>query len=237
MHYLRLLGAHLLLSALAFALNSCSKTDSLEVRLTEVKKRRAADLKDALKARNIHSPFQAYLRVFKESLELEVWLQSSDQKAFSLWKTYPILGMSGSLGPKQQEGDRQAPEGFYSTRLDALNPKSKYHLSFNIGYPNAYDLSQGRTGDLIMVHGSDASEGCFAMGDPAIEEIYLLVEQALLEGQKEIPIHTYPFRMENTSFQKYSDSIWLPFWKELRPSYEHFEKRKTIPQAPASLSP
>ncbi len=78
------------------------------------------------------------IRIFKAESELEVW-KAKDDGRFYLFKTYPICSYSGGLGPKIEQGDRQAPEGFYLVSLDQMNPRSKYHLSFNVGFPNAYD--------------------------------------------------------------------------------------------------
>lgn len=152
------------------------------------------------------------IRIIKETRILEVYV--NEQKTWRLAKAYPIVAMSGELGPKTAEGDRQAPEGFYATTLPLLNPRSKFHLSFNVGYPNAYDKSLGRTGSFIMVHGGDRSIGCFAMGDPAIEEIYTLVHQALRAGQTSVPIHIFPFEMTKERLLQEQDSPHYDFWRQ-----------------------
>lgn len=91
-------------------------------------------------------------------------------------RIYPMTATSGTLGPKLREGDRQIPEGVY--RVESLNPNSLYHLSLRLDYPNAFDRARaaedGRTGlgGDIMIHGSDRSVGCIAVGDPAIEELF-----------------------------------------------------------------
>lgn len=95
----------------------------------------------ALMAEKGMTPSQPILiRLFKSEAELEVWKQKDDGHYYLL-KTYPICKYSGGLGPKQKQGDLQAPEGFYVVDRKRLNPKSHYHLSFNIGYPNAFDRS------------------------------------------------------------------------------------------------
>ncbi len=113
------------------------------------------------------------IRLFKEEAELEVWKQDRTGH-FALLKTYPICRWSGDLGPKVREGDRQAPEGFYSISPAQMNPQSAYYLSFNTGFPNAFDKSLGRTGSELMVHGDCSSRGCYAMTDEQIAEIYAL---------------------------------------------------------------
>lgn len=164
----------------------------------------------------------AFIRVFKETKELELWLQTG--QVWKLFRTYPIAAMSGDLGPKLKEGDGQAPEGFYAFTQAKMNPASSYHLSFNIGYPNAYDQHHGRTGSFIMVHGNEVSIGCFAMTDPVIEEIYLVADAALKGGQKEVAVHVFPFRMTDERLEKAKDETTLAFWHELKPGYEAFEK-------------
>ncbi len=195
-------------------------------RLADLKRRRLTGVEAELQAAGFHLGNPAYLRVIKESHELEVWLEKVRGGPFELFKTWPIAFFSGTLGPKTKEGDYQAPEGFYDVVTKRLNPLSKYHLSFNIGYPNAFDLAHQRTGGLIMVHGKDVSIGCFAMTDPVIEEIYLIVEAALDGGQKSVPVHCYPFRMtaERLAQAKADGSPFVDFWTELEPGWRVFEQ-------------
>ncbi len=122
------------------------------------------------------------IRIFKAESELEVW-KAKDDGRFYHFKTYPICSYSGGLGPKLKQGDRQAPEGFYYVNQSQMNPRSKYHLAFNMGYPNAYDRANGRTGAHLMVHGDCSSSGCYAMTDAVMEEIYILAREALAGDQ------------------------------------------------------
>lgn len=163
-----------------------------------------------------------FLRIVKETRVLELRVQEKGK--WRLLKVYPIQAMSGKLGPKTAEGDRQAPEGFYATTRELLNPRSKFHLAFNIGYPNAYDREKGRTGSFIMVHGGDRSIGCFAMGDPAIEEIYTMVHQALQAGQKDVPIQIYPFEMTPERMAQERNSPHYEFWQNLQPGWQHTQQ-------------
>ena len=153
------------------------------------------------------------IRIFKESSELELWLR--DGEGYRKFKTYPICSYSGALGPKLKEGDGQAPEGFYSVSSGQMNPRSRYHLSFNLGFPNTYDRSHKRTGSFLMVHGKCMSVGCYAMTDPAIEEIYLLVEAAHAAGQARVPVHAFPFRMTEEALDAHKDHRWFGFWSNL----------------------
>ena len=132
-----------------------------------------------------------YLRIFKAESELELF--GLHEGRWTLLKTFPICHWSGTLGPKYREGDMQSPEGFYAVDLGRLNPNSTFHLSFNLGFPNAVERAQGRTGSFLMVHGNCVSIGCYAMTDPGIEEIYRLVEAALEAGQAGVPVHAFPF--------------------------------------------
>lgn len=186
-----------------------------------------ARIDGALANKGLSFGSSVYIRIFKEEAELEVWLQHGTQ--YELFKTYPICAESGTLGPKEKEGDAQSPEGFYSVTASKLNPASNYHLSFDIGYPNAYDRSLGRTGSFIMVHGNCVSIGCFAMTDPAIEEIYLLAEGALAKGQKSFAVHVFPFRMTADNTKQHASSRWAPFWSELKGGYDAFEAKHVPP--------
>ncbi len=168
-----------------------------------------------------------FIRIFKLTAELEVWIKVDDY--YQLLKIYPICKQSGTLGPKMKEGDRQGPEGFYSVTRQDMNPNSKYHLSFNLGFPNAYDQIQGYTGSALMVHGGCVSIGCFAMTDSKIDEIYGLVDAAFDGGQQEIPVHIFPFRMNDEMMLKYSDNEWYNFWGNLKEGYDYFEESRMPP--------
>lgn len=165
-----------------------------------------------------------FIRIVKEKQQLELWVQGA--KGWQIKHNYPILAMSGQLGPKTKEGDKQAPEGFYKVTKKLLNPKSRFHLAFNIGYPNAYDQSLNRTGSFIMVHGSKYSIGCFAMGDPAIEEIYTMVATALDKGQAFIPVQIYPFEMDAHRMMTESKNAHYPFWQYLQKGWNYTQKHQ-----------
>ena len=166
-----------------------------------------------------------FIRIIKEDWELELWVKEPDN-TWHVLKTYEIEAMSGELGPKTAEGDEQAPEGFYRVYKSSLNPRSAYHLSFNIGYPNSYDRRLGRTGSYIMVHGSDVSIGCFAMTDPKIEEIYTLVNEAFKAGTTCVPVQVYPFRMTPERMQQEAGNKHIEFWQHLLPGWQYTETNK-----------
>lgn len=169
------------------------------------------------------------VRLFKQEAELEIWKQDRSGR-FALLKTYPICRWSGDLGPKVREGDRQAPEGFYAITPGQMNPQSAYYLSFNTGYPNAYDRSLGHTGSQLMVHGDCSSRGCYAMTDEQIAEIYSLGRESFFGGQKSFQFQAYPFRMTPINMAKHRNNPNMPFWKMIKEGYDHFEVTKQEPK-------
>jgi murein L,D-transpeptidase YafK len=175
-----------------------------------------------------------FLRGFKREGEMELWLHRTDPAGtganWVLLKTYPICAWSGTLGPKLAEGDGQTPEGVYSVGREQLNPTSRFHLSFNLGFPNAHDRAHGRTGSYLMVHGACVSIGCYAMTDVAIEEIYSLVAAALEHGQTSVPVHLFPFRLDADALAAAAESPWHAFWTELAPIYRAFEEQRVPPE-------
>ena len=166
------------------------------------------------------------IRTYKQEAEFEIWKMKSDGQ-YALLKTYPMCRWSGQLGPKLREGDRQVPEGFYTIAPGQMNPNSHYYLSFNVGYPNAYDRALGRTGGDIMVHGICSSAGCFSMTDAQIGEIYAIAREAFNGGQRAIQMQSYPFRMTAENLAKHRLDPNIAFWKELKNGSDHFEVTKT----------
>ena len=162
------------------------------------------------------------MRVYKADSSLEVWKQDRSGH-YRLLKSYPICHFSGALGPKKAEGDHQAPEGFYRIRPGQMNPNSREYLAFNIGYPNAFDRSLGRTGDSLMVHGGCRSVGCYAMTNEQIEEIYGLAYEAFAGGQREIQLQALPFRMTVANLDQHKSDPNAPFWDMLKAGSDLFE--------------
>lgn len=186
-------------------------------------------LKKEFKDKNLVWGSNVFIRIFKNSDELEVWIKN--EETYSLFKTYEICYYSGGLGTKTKQGDGKSPEGFYYTKPFQLNPYSNFHLSFNIGYPNAYDKAKGYTGSAIMIHGNCVSIGCYAMTDERINEIYTLLNSAYTNGQPLVRIHIFPFRMTQTNMniEVVKNSTWFPFWQNLKEGYDYFESKKTPP--------
>lgn len=173
-----------------------------------------------------HFGKSVFLRIIKEERILELYVQEEPQQ-WKLLKIYPIAAMSGTIGPKTREGDHQAPEGFYRVYPAAMNPCSRFHLAFNIGYPNSYDRRLGRTGSFIMVHGGSTSVGCFAMTDGLIEELYTLVQEAFLAGAEFVPVQIYPFRMTAERMAAERQSPHYIFWQHILPGWNHSETTHT----------
>ncbi len=169
------------------------------------------------------------VRLFKQEAELDVWKQDRSGH-FALLKTYPICRWSGDLGPKVREGDRQAPEGFYSISPAQMNPQSAYYLSFNTGFPNAFDRSLGRTGSELMVHGDCSSRGCYAMTDEQIAEIYSLGRESFFGGQRAFQFQAYPFRMTAANMAKHRNNPNMPFWRMIKEGNDHFEVSRQEPK-------
>ena len=140
------------------------------------------------KAGIAYPPREIVLIAIKDERKLELWAR--DQGKFKLVRPYTIKAASGRRGPKLRQGDRQVPEGIY--HIERLNPNSNYHLSMKVDYPNAFDLEHadydGRTnlGGDIFIHGNSVSAGCLAMGDAAIEELFVLAAHVGPENIKVI---------------------------------------------------
>ncbi len=132
-----------------------------------------------------YPPAQVVLAAFKHERRLDV-LAADPGGPLLFIRSYPILAASGDLGPKLREGDRQVPEGIY--RITELNPNSRFHVSLRVGYPNEFDLARaaidGRAepGTDIMIHGSNFSIGCLAMGDESAEDLFALAADTGLEA-------------------------------------------------------
>jgi murein L,D-transpeptidase YafK len=169
-----------------------------------------------------------FIRIFKEESELEVWKQRDDGRYYH-FKTYPVCNWSGDLGPKVRQGDRQAPEGFYTVTREQMNPDSKFHLAMNLGYPNSYDRAHRRTGEFLMIHGKCKSAGCYAMTDALIEEIYAMARETFVGGHDGFQVHAFPFRMSDENMARYARHEAYPFWKTMKEGYDYFELTRQLP--------
>jgi murein L,D-transpeptidase YafK len=190
-------------------------------------------LEEALAAKGLALGNPVYLRLTKQPAELTAYV--ADAKGdFKAFRTWPVCSVSGSLGPKQAEGDMQAPEGFYVVKPAQMNPASSFHLSFNLGYPNAFDRAHGRTGSFLMVHGSCVSVGCFAMTDAGIEEIWTLMQAAYENGQSAVNVHIFPFPMNEANLKAHAASEHADFWQSLAPAWTQFDETARVPRVKVS---
>ncbi|MVA96157.1 hypothetical protein GN330_02695 [Nitratireductor sp. CAU 1489] len=223
-----LMRGGLLVAAMALALAGCTES-TLQSASGKAERPVPARLVSEMRTKGMNRNSPVMARVFKEEGELEVWKQKSNGR-YDLLATYEICKWSGKLGPKFTEGDRQAPEGFYTVKPAQMNPRSNYHLAFNMGYPNTYDRANGRTGSHLMVHGACSSAGCYSMNDKEMEEIYALARDAFRGGQREFQIQAFPFRMTARNMARYRDDPNYAFWKMLKEGYDHFEITKVPPK-------
>jgi murein L,D-transpeptidase YafK len=177
---------------------------------------------------------EIFLRIFKRERSLELWVRPDGQERFALLKTYPICALAGGLGPKRRQGDSQVPEGFYN--IDFFNPVSEYHLSLHVDYPNRHDraLGDGNLGGDIYIHGGCASEGCLALTDEGIRELYWIAVEARAVGQTRIPVHIFPARLENRDMELLQSAFkarpdLVRFWDSLKPAYDFFQTSQRVP--------
>jgi murein L,D-transpeptidase YafK len=222
------LPAVLLLSAIAQA-----EAQAAPDRVTTARQTAGPRVASAFQAAGVaYPPGEMMLRVFKWEGELELWAGARGE-ALTLVRTYAVCGKSGELGPKRRLGDLQVPEGVY--RIDRFNPRSNFHLSLGVDYPNASDrvLSDRRLpGGDIFIHGGCATIGCVPIGDEGIEELYLAALDARVRGQKVIPVHVFPHRMDEAGmkFLEGHNPTHLAFWRTLQPIYAAFEACRRPPR-------
>lgn len=200
-------------------------------RVADVRHRILPELRAELKREHFKPGAPVFIRIFKEEKELELWMRDDMGGRWRLFRKWPVSTFGGGrLGPKLKEGDGVAPEGIYHVSARQLNPKSDFHLAFNLGYPNALDKYHGRTGTYLMVHGGDASIGCYAMTDPVIEVIYVLLDAALRgKAQDEVAVHCLPFRPTAERLAREAGSEWHSFWMRLKEAYDLFEQTRVPP--------
>ena len=187
-------------------------------------------LDERLAAAHVTRDASITMRIFKAESELEVWMTTNTGE-YTLFATYPVCFWSGTLGPKLKEGDRQAPEGFYTiTSPQTHREGARWPVSIDLGYPNSFDKVQQRDGSAILIHGGCASIGCFAMTNPVNDELNKLVSRALNAGQAYVQIHVFPFRMTPENFARYYNPQWRDFWRNLKDGYDLFERTHRPPR-------
>lgn len=194
------------------------------------------NIKRMFEERGIRYPAaEMFIRIFKRERTLEVWVRPDGNPSFELLKNYDICALAGELGPKREQGDSQVPEGFYA--VDFFNPQSDYLLSLHVDYPNVRDRRIGGATNLggdIYIHGGCNSDGCLAVTDEGIMELYWMAVEARAAGQELIPVHIFPARLESDELQRlqrvFGEEPELgAFWQTLKPGYEFFEQNRRIP--------
>lgn len=186
-----------------------------------------ARLDERLAAKGLAKGDPIFIRIFKASSELELWMRQGSR--YVLLDTYPICHWTGTLGPKLREGDKQSPEGFYSVANPQMRLTGRWRRAFDLGFPNAHDSAHKRTGSHILVHGGCSSTGCFAMTDPVQNEIYALADAAIKTGQARFQVHVFPFRLTMENLTAHQGNPWGSFWAELKVGYDAFERTLVPP--------
>lgn len=169
---------------------------------------------------------------YKQESTLELYGKEIGKEEYKLLNSYKICSKSGKLGPKRKQGDLQVPEGLY--HIDRFNPASSYYLSLGINYPNKADKIKSnatKLGGDIFIHGECVTIGCLPMTNDKIKEIYLYAIYAKNNGQKQIPVYIFPFRLtenNNKNFLKrYNNNTKLrELWTNLKEGFEIFQKNK-----------
>ena len=206
-------------------------------RVRSARNTQEAELRRLFASRGISYPAsEIFLRAFKRERVLELWVRNPATGRFAKLTDYPICALSGELGPKRKQGDEQVPEGFYS--IEAFNPWSQYHLSLGIDYPNRADRMRGagaRLGGDIFIHGDCKTVGCLPVTDDKIEELYWIAVQARAGGQRSIPVHIFPGRMDEKGMEvldRYTSGKpqLAAFWAELKHGYDYFEAARVLPR-------
>jgi murein L,D-transpeptidase YafK len=215
---------------------SFTKAQLRNERVTAARYEKRFAIKQLFRDRGIPFPAeQVFIRIFKRERILELWAQGAGRDTFALLKSYEICALAGQLGPKRKQGDMQTPEGFY--HIDTFNPRSDFHLSLHIDYPNRSDRALGESDNLggdIFIHGGCKTEGCLAVTDENIKEIYWIAVEARDNGQQRIPVHIFPTRLTHNNvaqlanvFSKQPDLV--RFWSNLKPGYDYFAQHKKLP--------
>lgn len=225
----------------------CCCTPKTDGQTTENDTDRVAAARDSIGARlekavldfGAKAGSEIFLRAFKREKRLELWIKKDS--VFLLFRSYPICYVPGKLGPKRREGDSQVPEGVYF--IDAFNPKSNFHLSMRVNYPNESDLyfsDKEKPGGEIYIHGACVSVGCIPIENANIEEVYLLALDATTGGQEQIPVHIFPCRLDDMKLQDLTDEHFFNtanrrFWENLQPIYAYFERKKIVPKVEVNV--
>ncbi|MCB9222897.1 MAG: L,D-transpeptidase family protein [Crocinitomicaceae bacterium] len=179
------------------------------------------------------------IKAYKYEQLVKVYVKKSSDKKWRVYKKYPFCWSSGDLGPKRQEGDYQIPEGYY--HVNHFNPYSNFYLSLGVSYPNKSDKiksTAAKKGGAIYMHGGCATIGCIPIEDEPIKEVYVLSVLAKNNGQAEIPIHIFPFKYKEDTFEllgrSYSEHI--DFWTNIYKIERQFDSTMIAPKVGINAS-
>ena len=221
------------LAAIFLTMTLTAKTND-EDRVAAARKRCEASLRARFEKADVKYPAaEVFFRAMKRDAIVELWANSAAGEPLKLVATYAVTRNSGGPGPKRVQGDAQVPEGFYE--VDRFNPKSLFHLSLGLNYPNASDRilsDHERPGGDIFIHGNCVSIGCLPLGDEAIEEAYLA---ALDSRTRPVRVHIFPARMDAPDWPAWRDDQakqkpkLKAFWAQLARGWELFEKDHRSP--------
>lgn len=217
----------ILIASLAALLAGCTTVPTTtQYSRTDPNRGKVVQSQDTAKA-GISPDAPVIMRIIKEERQLELW-KLGKNNTYEQIKVYDICAISGELGPKKKQGDRQGPEGFYNITASQLNPRSVEHLSMNTGFPNARDVANNYTGAALMIHGGCSSAGCYAITDPAIEELYASVRDSLKSGKNKVQLQIYPFKMSAWRMFIERNNPNYKFWTELKHGWDYFEGKKNV---------
>jgi murein L,D-transpeptidase YafK len=185
-------------------------------------------------------PRGLFLRAFKDERELEVWAPVTSKRWTRVWTT-PLCRTSGTLGPKRRQGDGQMPEGSY--RIDRFNPRSSFHLSLGLDYPNATDRARSRAlgvppGSDIFVHGGCATIGCLPLRDGPMEALYVAAVLARDRSPRPLRADVFPCRFDDEGCRRKldraaeEDPALAPFWAGLEETFRAFEATRVPASGP-----
>lgn len=238
-----ILKAFLILALCGSPLIGAAQTDISNIRNSQLSFTRVAQAyaryNDSLKSlfqRNglSYPPKDLYIRDFKSQNEMELWAREKPSDPYKLVKLYRICALSGILGPKRYEGDRQVPEGSYF--IEDFNPQSDFFLSMLLNYPNYSDMILGdkkKPGGDIYIHGGCVTVGCVPLTNEIISELYVACLNAKLNGQNYIPVSIYPTRFNKRGLDflgkaYQEDQEKQKFWVNLKSGYDYFEEHKKL---------
>ena len=179
-----------------------------------------------------YNSIEVFFRTIKEEQILEVWAKDRVKNdEFKLIKTYNLCV---NTNPDTLRGtDLLVPESFYY--IKHFHPGNPYFVRLEINFPNESDRKRGRSGGDIAIHGGCYSTYCSPFTDDDIKEIYIFAVEAKSKGQKEVPVHNFPFRMTDENTERYKND---PRYKNdrrkifnrdnMKFGYQYFEKHKQL---------